>query len=112
MKRARAEARRWSRRSFLCASSAALIAPALRACDRGPRFAVRSPFPDNDLRRRAMLARALGYDGIELGPEFLNRSADDIEGALAETGVVVSAIVGSLSLLDPDPAARSRAVAL
>ena len=60
----------------------------------------------------AKLARALGYEGIELGPEFLNRSVDDFEGALAGTGVVVSAIVGSLSLLDPDPAARSRAVAL
>jgi sugar phosphate isomerase/epimerase len=84
----------------------------LRACERGPRFGVRSPFPDNDLRRRAMLARALGYDGIELGPEFLNRSADDIEDALAGTGITVSAIVGSLSLLDPDPAARSRALAL
>jgi sugar phosphate isomerase/epimerase len=59
-----------------------------------------------------MLAHALGYDGIELGPEFLNGAVDDIEGALAGTGVVVSAIVGSLSLLDPDPAARSRAVAL
>jgi sugar phosphate isomerase/epimerase len=73
---------------------------------------VRSPFPDNDLRRRAELARRLGYDGIELGPEFLDGSAEKIEAALAGTGIAVSAIVGSLALLEPDPAARRRAVAL
>jgi sugar phosphate isomerase/epimerase len=54
----------------------------------------------------------LGYNGIELGPEFLDSSEDDIEAALAGTGIAVSAIVGSLALLDPDPEARSRAVAL
>ena len=73
---------------------------------------MRSPFPDKDLRRRAQLARRLGYDGIELGPEFLDGSADGIEAALAGTGIAVSAIVGSLALLDPDPEARRRAVAL
>ena len=104
--------RRWSRRSFLSASAAALLAPAVSGCSRGPRFGVRSPFPDGDLHRRAELAKTLGYDGIELGPEFLDRSAEDIEAALAGTGIAVSAIVGSLALLDPDPAARKRAVAL
>src|SRR5829696_5152905 len=116
----RSRARRWSRRlshrfsrrSFLSATTVALFTPALSACSRGPRFGVRSPFPDNDLRRRAELARRLGYDGIELGPEFLDRSAEEIEAALAGTGIVVSAIVGSLALLEPDPAARRRAVAL
>jgi sugar phosphate isomerase/epimerase len=103
---------RFSRRSFLSATTAALFTPALSACSRGPRFGVRSPFPDKDLRRRAELARRLGYDGIELGPEFLDGSADDIEAAMAGTGIAVSAIVGSLALLDPDPQARRRAVAL
>jgi sugar phosphate isomerase/epimerase len=103
---------RWSRRAFLSTSAGALFTPAVSACSGGPRFGVRSPFPDQDLRRRAQLARKLGYDGIELGPEFLDGSADDIEGALAGTGVAVSAIVGSLALLDPDAEARRRAVAL
>jgi sugar phosphate isomerase/epimerase len=104
--------RLWSRRSFLSTSAAVLAGPALGACSRGPRFGVRSPFPDKDLRSRAQLARKLGYDGLELGPEFLDGSVDDIETALAGTGIVVSAIVGSLALLDPDPEARRRAVAL
>ncbi len=70
-----------------------------------PRFGVRSPFPGDDLAARARLARSLGYDGIELGPEYLDRSAGAIQAALA--GFPVSAIVGSLKLLDPDPAARA-----
>ena len=50
------------------------------------------------------------YDGLELGPEFLDRSADAIRTAL--DGVPVSAIVGSLKLLDPDPGVRAGAIAL
>jgi sugar phosphate isomerase/epimerase len=73
---------------------------------------VRAPFPNDDLAARARLARSLGYDGIELGPEFLNRSAGEIRAALDGTGIAVSAIVGSLALLDPDSDVRARAVEL
>lgn len=78
----------------------------------GVRFGVRCPFKTNDLRSRALLLQRLGYDGIELGPEFLNRSAESILSELKDTGIVVSAIVGSIKLLDPDPAVRAQAVEL
>jgi sugar phosphate isomerase/epimerase len=73
---------------------------------------VRSPFPSDDLAARARLVKALGYDGIELGPEYLDRSVVQIRAALDGTGIAVSAIVGSLHLLDPDPDVRARAIAL
>jgi sugar phosphate isomerase/epimerase len=89
----------------------ALGAPALgSAAGATPRFGVRAPFPTDDLAARAKLVRSLGYDGLELGPEFLNRSADAIRAAL--DGVPVSAIVGSLKLLDPDPGVRAGAIVL
>lgn len=103
-----------TRRAFLAAAGAVLAQPAVArtAAAVGPRFGVRSPFPDDDLRGRAQLARQLGYEGIELGPEFLDRSADEIRAAIEGTGIVISAIVGSLKLLDPDPAVRASAVDL
>ena len=84
------------------------------ATSRGPgvRFGVRCPFKTNDLRKRALLLQRLGYDGIELGREFLDRSVDSILSELKGTGIVVSAIVGSIQLLDPDPAVRAKAVEL
>jgi sugar phosphate isomerase/epimerase len=101
----------WSRRQFLGTACVALGAPALGSAARAtPRFGVRAPFPNDDLRARAQLVRSLGYDGLELGPEFLNRPVDAIRTAL--DGVPVSAIVGSLKLLDPDPEVRARAVTL
>lgn len=78
----------------------------------GVRFGVRSPFKSNDLRQRAVLLQRLGYDGIELGREFLDRSVEAILAELKGTGIVVSAIVGSIQLLDPDPAVRAKAVEL
>jgi sugar phosphate isomerase/epimerase len=102
----------WSRRRFLASACALLAAPAALGGAGGPRFGIRSPFPGDDLAERARLARALGYDGIELGPEFLDRSADAIHAALGNTGIAICAIVGSLKLLDPDPAVRADAVAL
>jgi sugar phosphate isomerase/epimerase len=78
----------------------------------GVRLAVRGPFPDGDLRARAELLARLGYQGIELGPEYLDRSADQILERLGATGIVVSAIVGSIQLLDPDPEVRAAAIAL
>jgi sugar phosphate isomerase/epimerase len=88
-----------------------LAAGSVIGADAGsPRFGVRSPLPGTDLAARARLVRTLGYDGIELGPEFLDRSHDDIRRAVGD--LPVSAIVGSLKLLDPDPAVRADAVAL
>jgi sugar phosphate isomerase/epimerase len=89
-------------------------APAERTTSPGPgvRFGVRGPFGTDDLRQRALLLQRLGYDGIELGREFLDRSVDSILSNLKGTGIVVSAIVGSIQLLDPDPTVRAKAVEL
>jgi sugar phosphate isomerase/epimerase len=89
-------------------------APAESTPSAGPgvRFAVRSPFRTGDLRERALLLQRLGYGGIELGREFLDRSVESILSDLKGTGIVVSAIVGSIQLLDPDPAVRAKAVEL
>jgi hypothetical protein len=77
---------------------AAADAPAGPATSRGlgVRFGVRGPFKTNDLRKRALLLQRLGYDGIELGREFLDRSVDSILSELKGTRIVVSAIVGSI----------------
>jgi sugar phosphate isomerase/epimerase len=84
------------------------------ATSRGPgvRFAVRCPFKTGDLRERALLLHRLGYDGIELGHEYIGRPVSSILSDLKGTGIVVSAIVGSIQLLDPDPAVRAKAVEL
>jgi sugar phosphate isomerase/epimerase len=89
-------------------------APAEATTSPGPsvRFAVRGPFGTDDLRKRALLLQRLGYDGIELGREFLDRSVESILSGLKGTGIVVSAIVGSIQLLDPDPTVRAKAVQL
>ena len=63
---------------------------------------MRAPFKTDDLHKRAVLLQCLGYDGIELGPEFLDRSVESILSDLKGTGIVVSAIVGLT------PIARSR----
>src|SRR5262249_29729103 len=76
------------------------------------RLPVRGPFPDKDLRARAELLSRLGYQGIELGPEYLDQPVEAILAKLDGTGIRVSAIVGSIKLLDPDPAARAAAVEL
>jgi sugar phosphate isomerase/epimerase len=90
------------------------LAGAARAAprDQGVRLAVRGPFPQKDLRARAELLSRLGYQGIELGPEYLDQTADQIRQHLGGTGISVSAIVGSLKLLDPDPGTRASAVEL
>jgi sugar phosphate isomerase/epimerase len=102
-----------SRRGLLMAAGAALAArggPAQDAKPRAVRFGVRSPLPKVSLRERAMLVGRLGYDGIELGPEWLNQPLESIQEQLAGTGVAVSAIVGSIQLLDTDPQKRAEAV--
>jgi hypothetical protein len=64
-----------SRRAFLARTGAVLAAASIvRADTGGPRFGVRGPLPGNDLAGRARLVRKLGYDGIELGPEFLDEA--------------------------------------
>jgi sugar phosphate isomerase/epimerase len=78
----------------------------------GVRFGVRGPFKTSNLRQRALLLQRLGYEGIELGREFLDRSVESILSDLKGTGIVVSAIVGSIQLLDPDPVVRAKAVEL
>jgi sugar phosphate isomerase/epimerase len=79
---------------------------------RGVRFGVRTPFPKVSLRERAMLVHKLGYDGIELGQEWLNQPVEAIQEQIAGTGAAVSAIVGSIELLNTDPAKRSGGVEL
>ena len=106
------------RRRFLRHALAACALPSLagasRAAPRGQavRLSVRGPFPQKDLRARAELLARLGYQGIELGPEYLDQTADQILRHLGGTGIAVSAIVGSIKLLDPDPQARAAAIEL
>lgn len=106
------------RRRFLSHALAACTLSSLAATSRaarrsqGVRLAVRGPFPQRDLRARAELLSRLGYQGIELGPEYLDQTADEIRQQLGGTGISVSAIVGSIRLLDPDPEIRASAVTL
>lgn len=111
----------WTRRKIIGAIPASLATVMLGVNaghagapkkERGVRFGVRMPFQEPDLRQRALLLKRLGYQGIELGPEWLNRSAESILADLKDTGIAVSAIVGSLKLLDPDPKARAQAIEL
>ena len=101
-----------TRRDLLLAGGAVLAAHGFAQSNsrRGVRFGVRSPLPKMSLRERAMLVRRAGYDGIELGQEWLNESVESIQEQVAGTGVAVSAIVGSIQLLDTDPAKRAEAV--
>jgi len=109
---------RYPRRRFLGGVLAVSAWPAAAGAARatvgsgGVRLAVRGPFPDDDLRARAELLSRLGYDGIELGPGYLDQTADQILEQLGGTGISVSAVVGSIKLLDPDPATRAAAVEL
>jgi sugar phosphate isomerase/epimerase len=109
---------RYPRRRFLSQALAVCSLPSLagaaRAAPRHPgvRLAVRGPFPDRDLKARVNLLSRLDYQGIELGPEYLDQSADRILGQLSGSGIAVSAIVGSLELLNPDPEVRAEAIEL
>ena len=107
-----------SRRSFLAGSGATLAGGALlRRVEgenpHGVRFGVRTPFPaGSTLRERALLLERLGYQGIELGPEWLGQTVDAIQKQIEGTGIAVSAIVGSIKLLDTDAPVRAQAVEL
>ena len=76
------------------------------------RFGVRTPFPNLSLRDRALLLKKLGYDGIELGNEWTPQSAVEIHSQLEGTGIRVSALVGSIELLNVDPDKRRGGVEL
>jgi sugar phosphate isomerase/epimerase len=69
-------------------------------------FGVRTPFPNLSLRDRALLLKRLGYDGIELGNEWTPQPAVEIQSQLEGTGIRVSALVGSIELLNVDPEKR------
>jgi sugar phosphate isomerase/epimerase len=106
---------RVTRRELLLAGGAAMAVLRGRADSgqpRGVRFGVRSPLPKTSLRERAALVHRLGYDGIELGQEWLNQPLEAIQEQLAGTGAAVSAIVGSIGLLETDPQKRAEAVEL
>ena len=76
------------------------------------RFSVRTPFPPGlTLRERALLLQRLGFDGIELGDAWTAQPLDRIQTQLDGTGIAVSAVVGSLQLLNTDPAKRQQAIA-
>src|SRR5271169_6619099 len=89
-----------TRRTLLAAGLAsgtssltARSAPGQELQPRGVRFGVRTPFPQGMmLRERAKLVTQLGYDGIELGPEWLSQSLDAIRAEIEGTGATVSAI--------------------
>jgi sugar phosphate isomerase/epimerase len=106
-----------SRREFLAGCGATLGCAALAggAAPSGGnvRFGVRTPLPEGlTLRERAQLVKRLGYDGIELGSEWLDQPVESIQEQLAGIGIAVSAIVGSIKLLDTDPQVRAQGVEL
>jgi len=109
-----------SRRKFLAGCGAALGGATLAAGtpqvepEGGTvRFGVRSPLPkEMTLRERAQLVKRLGYDGIELGNEWSEKPVEFLHDQLAGIGIAVSAVVGSIKLLDTDPLVRAQAVEL
>lgn len=108
-----------SRRAVLASCGAALagavLAPSPMKSDSTPggvRFGVRSPLPDASLHERALLVKRLGYDGIELGNEWSDHTLGALKEQLAGIDIAVSAMVGSIKLLDTDPQARAQAIQL
>jgi sugar phosphate isomerase/epimerase len=100
-----------SRRDLLNVAGAVLAGGIAKAAG-GVRFGVRGPLPKTGLRERASLVKEIGFDGIELGAEWLDRPVDAIQKDLDGTGTPVSAIVGSIALLDTDPSKRAQAIEL
>jgi sugar phosphate isomerase/epimerase len=58
------------------------------------------------------MLRRLGFDGIELGNEWTNQSVVEIQAQLEGTGIAVSALVGSIELLNTDAKKRQAGVDL
>lgn len=69
---------------------------------------LRTPIPGANLRERVHFARRAGFDGIELGPEYSDIPTETL--AREVSPLRVTAIIGSVRLLDPDPDARREAV--
>jgi sugar phosphate isomerase/epimerase len=109
-----------SRREFLAGCGAAMGATTLAAGTPqakpeagNVRFGVRTPLPEKmTLRERAQLVKRLGYDGIELGNEWSEKPVEFLQDQLAGIGIAVSAVVGSIKLLDTDPLVRAQGVEL
>ena len=103
-----------TRREILAAGAVVAGSFALRSGRANPaagiRFGVRTPLPNVGLRDRALLVKRLGFDGIELGPEWLNQPLEILQQQLEGTGVAVSAIVGSIDLLNIDAEKRAQAI--
>lgn len=76
----------------------------------GVRFGVRTPLPNVGLRERAQLVKRLGFDGIELGNEYMEKPVEFLQKELDGTDLAVSAIVGSIELLDIDAEKRANAI--
>jgi sugar phosphate isomerase/epimerase len=107
----------YTRRTFLATCGAAWAGSVLAQVAEpsgstapGVRFGVRAPFSTASIRDRALLLQRLGYEGVELGPEMLNQAVDSIKEQLEGTGIVISSIVGSIKLIDPDLQVRAQAV--
>jgi sugar phosphate isomerase/epimerase len=101
-----------TRRGMLLGALAAAV-PALSPAQPGTvRFGVRTPLPVLSLRDKAKLLKRLGFDGIELGNEWTNLPAVEIQTQLEGTGIAVSALVGSIELLNTDPGKRKSGVDL
>jgi sugar phosphate isomerase/epimerase len=99
-------------RRALLAGALAALPPVSRAEPGTVHFGVRTPFPNLSLRDRALLLKRLGYDGIELGNEWTPQPAVEIQSQLEGTGIRVSALVGSIELLNVDPEKRRGGVEL
>jgi sugar phosphate isomerase/epimerase len=76
------------------------------------KLGVRGPIPGRTLREKAEVLRRTDFDGIELGSEFLNTTPEEILQQLDGTGICVSAIVGSIGLLNTNIGARRDAIEL
>jgi sugar phosphate isomerase/epimerase len=100
-----------SRREWLAAAAALASSRPGFSAPGTVRFGVRTPLPKElSLREKALLVKRLGYDGIELGDEWTGQPLEVIEPQLEGTGVAVSAVVGSIQLLNTDPEKRREAV--
>ncbi len=101
-----------TRRGLLLAAMAA-AAPRPGPAQAGKvRFGVRTPLPILSLRDKARLLKRIGFDGIELGNEWTNLPAVEIQTQLEGTGIAVSALVGSIELLNTDAGKRKSGVNL
>jgi sugar phosphate isomerase/epimerase len=109
-----------TRRGLLTIAGAALAGSVgvrpVSAAAPGVRFGVRTPLPKKSLRDLALMVKDIGYDGIELARDWYAQGyataqpVEELQKQLDGTGIVVSAIIGSIDLLDVDPAKRAKAI--